>query len=272
MPMKNLFSFALMAFVLSGAASLAQAQSYRMDYRNRDVIRGETLHLKRDLEAAYGNIDFRNSDLIAVTLVARARSFDATATLIVGRDADDARRIGGGRDQWDRGGGRGGWDRGGRRGGGWNDFDRVTLFPRATSQDHGPWMIEIRGDVVVSEVVVEIRPIFRPEPPRRDDRWEDRRRDEPPRRFEPTPDPGYPVYPGRPDFGRRTQYVEIECASADYKTAYCDAGGTIASARLVTQHSNGAGQCRQDSSWKIEGRGIRVDYGCRARFGVEIYR
>jgi Protein of unknown function (DUF3011) len=58
--------------------------------------------------------------------------------------------------------------------------------------------------------------------------------------------------------------VRLSCESRDYRRSYCATGGTIASARLVTQTSRSA--CVQGRTWGFDSNGIWVTQGCSGEF------
>ncbi|MES2854577.1 MAG: DUF3011 domain-containing protein [Bdellovibrionota bacterium] len=66
----------------------------------------------------------------------------------------------------------------------------------------------------------------------------------------------------------RDRYVDIHCASQDYRPMLCPVNFQITRVVLLEQLSEGRGQCIEGRSYYATRDGLQVNGGCRGRFRV----
>jgi hypothetical protein len=153
-----LVAVALMALILPGNA-MAARERYVLDYGDSHLSshRGQpaTLFLKKALRDQYPWVDIGDLELRRVVLIARSQRGRGSAQLQVGHQMTEPVRVEG----------RFGRFRDDRR----EAFDRIHFSNPSRGSD-GPWQIDLRGNIVVNKVVLEVDERSRRHhyPPRRD--------------------------------------------------------------------------------------------------------
>ena len=224
-----------LALLLSaiGALPAIAGEFLYLDYRDLEMGGYNEIHLKRDLQNAYPG--YRLEDFDVRTIQVETKLFDRTGdvSVRVGNYMSERRGISGDPRQF------------------YNPDPRTyaqLYFSIPRTDGRGPWQILLNGSQFrIRRVAVEVERAYGGYPP------------PPPG---PGPGPGYPPPPPPP----HERYMEIDCQNWDRRPTYCGAPFPIRSARIVRQYSHS--DCVEGRSWFIDGSGLRVQDGCRARFGV----
>ncbi len=132
---KRLFAGLLL---LTSVSVSAQMRQLEIDYNGREFSGQTTLKLKQELSRAYPRLNLDRADLERVVLVAKSRAGNAQARLLVGRYDSRIEQIDGNRFDYNSAG----------------NFHRIPF--EAPNRDNGVWQIEMRGNIKVKKVLVNV--------------------------------------------------------------------------------------------------------------------
>lgn len=138
--MLNKWSMRLAAglLLLTSVSVSAEMRQLEIDYNGQE-FRGETtLKLKQEIKRAYPRLDIERAELERVVLVAKSKAGNAQARLLVGRYDSRIEQIDGNRWDFDTAG----------------NFHRIPF--EAPNRDNGVWQIEMRGNIKVKKVLVDV--------------------------------------------------------------------------------------------------------------------
>lgn len=146
----SLLAALLMIFLVPFNA-MASRERFVLDFNDSHIRghRGEpaTLFLKRSLKQQYPRVDISKIDLRKVVLVAKSKKGRGGAKLRVGNRATAMYGVDGHPGSFQNK----------RR----NSFDRVA-FQNPSNNSRGPWQVDLKGNLIVRKVVLEVEDHSRP--------------------------------------------------------------------------------------------------------------
>ncbi len=124
--------------LLSSFSVAAQMRQLEIDFHGQEFRGQTTLKLKQEIKRAYPRLNLERAELERVVLVAKSRAGQAQARLLVGRYDSRIEQIDGNRFDFNSAG----------------HFHRIPF--EAPNRDNGVWQIEMRGNIKVKKVLVNV--------------------------------------------------------------------------------------------------------------------
>ena len=125
--------------LLSSVSAFAQGRQLEINFGGQEFRGQTTLRIKQELKRNYPNLNLDRAELERVILVAKSKQGNAQARLVVGRFDSRSEQIDGNPFDYNHNG----------------SFNRIPF--EAPNRGNGVWQIEMRGNVKVKKILVNVR-------------------------------------------------------------------------------------------------------------------